>query len=166
MNSNILICRGSGVADLISKSTVSTVVNHECMKGELCKAICGDSIVGVDISNLQVSVFGRDRKAIKINCTNPLSRLHLLKQARSRRPDGFFLSEFLTKTKLSVFYNLRQLRKQHPSKITSVYTKAGNIFYRLVGSDRAHQVSTIDDLSSIVVSDSAVNPVTASTPAS
>ena len=60
------------------------------------------------------------------------------------------MSEFLTKSKQSIFYNLRQLRKQHPGEIKSVFTKAGNIFYKLHNSDRAFQVSSQEELAGIV----------------
>ena len=67
------------------------------------------------------------------------------------------MSEFLTKANLSLFYNLRQLEKQNPSKITSVFTRAGGILYRLAGSDQAHTASPIEDLSSFIDPDPDVN---------
>ena len=163
MNSNVLICRSPGVSELISHSTAGTVVNHERLKGDLCKFVCGDDIVGVHISSLQVSLFGRNRNSVKINSTNSSSRLHLLKQARRRKPEGIFVSEFLTKANLSLFYNLRQLKKQNPSKITSVFTRAGGVLYRLAGSDQAHRASSIEDLSSIIDPDPNVNLTAANT---
>ena len=137
---------------------MGTSTNLDSLKGRLCESICVDEIAGVDISNLQANLFGHDKKSIKLRFANPSSRLHLLKQARQRRPEGIYVSEFLTKAKQSIFYNLRQLRKQYPNKIKSVFTKAGNIFYRLHNSNRLFQVLSQEELTSIVERD----PVTSS----
>ena len=67
---------------------------------------------------MQVSVFGKEKKKVKIDCHNPSSKLFLIKQARRKRPEGVYVSEFLTPNKLSIFYNLRQLKRQHPDTET------------------------------------------------
>ena len=82
------------------------------------------------------------------------SKISLLKQTRGRKPEGFFVSEFLTPAKLKVFHNLRALKKAHPEKIKSVFTRAGNVFYSVHDSSRVHQVSSVDDLTGII----SVNP--------
>ena len=149
LNSNTLICRGPAVSDLIAAATVGPSTNLISLKGEVCKSICGDDIVNIDIANLRVGLFGRERKSLKIECSNLSTKIHLLKKARIRRPTGLFLSEFLTPTKHSIYYNLRQLRKQHPDKFKSVFTRGGNIFYRLSDSDRLCQISSLADLQKI-----------------
>ena len=50
INSNILICRGPGLSELISGSIVGTATNLDSLKGRLCESICGDEIAGVDIA--------------------------------------------------------------------------------------------------------------------
>ena len=114
------------------------------------------------IGSLQVSLFGRDKKAIKVVCSNLASRIHLLRQARQKRPNGIFVSEFLTTEKLSLFYKLRQLKKEHPGKIKSVFTRGGNIYYILSDSDRITQVSSLQELTGIIRGDPspAVDPST------
>ena len=149
LNSNTLICRGAAVSDLITAATTESTTNLNSLKGEVCKSVCGDDVVNIDIANLRVGLFGREKKSLKVVCSNSATKLHLLKQARIRRPTGLFLSEFLTPAKHSIFYNLRQLRKQHPEKFKSVFTRGGNIFYRLSDSDRVYQISTLADLQKI-----------------
>ena len=150
VNSNILICRGPAIESLITESVGGgSHPNLERLKGDVCRAVCGDDVTGVDVCNLQLSPFGRDRKSIKVSCSNSASKLHLLKQARRTRPQGIYLSEFLTTNKLRIFYNLRQLKKQHPGTIKSVFTKGGNLFYRLQNSNQAVQVNSLNDLSNI-----------------
>ena len=151
MNSNILICRGDRVESLIVESKRdSAQPNLERLKGDVCKAVCGVEVTNVDICSMRMSVFGSDKKKIKIDCRNPESKVFLLKQARKKRPEGIYVSEFLTKNKLNIFYNLRQLKKQHPRKIQSVFTRGGNLFYRLQGSDREVRVNSSSDLRGIV----------------
>ena len=145
MNSNILICRGETVESLISESP-----NLERLKGEVCKAVCGEEVTNVDISNVNVNIFGSDKKKIKIDCRNPVTKVFLVRQARKKRPQGIYVSEFLTTSKLEIFYNLRQLKKQHYDRIQSVYTRGGNIFYRLRNSDREFRVNALSDIAGII----------------
>ena len=108
MNSNILICRGDRVESIIVESKRdSAQPNLERLKGDVCKAVCGVEVTNVDICSISVSVFGSDKKKIKIDCRNPKSKVFLLKQAKKKRPEGIYVSEFLTKNKLNIFYNLR-----------------------------------------------------------
>ena len=155
ININTLICRGKTVEDLLAVSPPGESPNLERLKGEICKTACGDGVTGIDIANMRISVFGKNRKSIKINCSNSTSKLHLIKQTRLRKPEGFFISEFLTSTKLKVFHNLRALRKQNPNRLKSVFTRGGNVFYTLHNSERVYQASCLSDLENIVGSDSA-----------
>ena len=154
ININTLICRGKAVEDLLKVSPSGESPNLERLKGEICKTACGENVTAVDITNMQISVFGKDKKSIKINCVNSTSKIHLIKQTRLRKPEGFYISEFLTSAKLKVFHNLRALKKQHPSKLKSVFTRGGNIFYTLHDSEGIFQVSSLSDLENIVGPDS------------
>ena len=151
INSNILICRGDTVESLISESARGTAQpNLERLKGDVCKAVCGDDVTNVDISNVHVKIFGSDKKKVKIDCRNPATKVFLVKQARKKRPQGIYISEFLTPSKLEIFYHLRQLKKQHTDKFQSVYTRGGNIFYRLRNSDRETRINSLSDISRII----------------
>ena len=80
-NCNVLICRGPGTAEVVNQVKVGSSVNYEGLKGNLCRAICGDEVTEIDIKNLQVSLFGREKKSAKIDCGNSFSKLHIIKQA-------------------------------------------------------------------------------------
>ena len=82
INSNVLICWGPGVSELVSEVKTGSTVNYEVLQGNLCRAICGDGVTGIDIRNLQVTLFGHEKKVIKIDCANSSSKLHIVKQAR------------------------------------------------------------------------------------
>ena len=151
INANNLVCRGGAVDDLIRASSLSgEPPNFERLKGDICKIACGEDITGVDIVNTRVSIIGKAKRCIKISCANSQSKLHILKKTRARKPEGFYISEFLTPTKLKVFHNLRNLKKQHPNKIKSVFTRGGNVSYTLHNSDRVFQVSHLSELNNIV----------------
>ena len=64
------------------------------------------------------------------------------------------MSEFLTASKLKIFHDLRALKKQHPQKIKSIFTRGGNILYTLQDSNRVHQALSLGDLTNIIGPDS------------
>ena len=102
------------------------------------------------MKDLQVSLYGRERKCLRLSCTNPVSKIHLLKQARRKKPNGIYINEFLTSSRLNIYKNLRQLKALHPDKIKSVFTRNGNIFYTLSNSNQVTQVSSLAELNNIV----------------
>lgn len=177
LNSTTLICRGPSVEELLKQASQrgladpqresalqnSENLEHtappqnstilEQLKGDICRAVCGDEVTGVDIKNLQLSFYGREKKCLRLNCFNHASKLYLLKRIRERKPQGFYLNEFLTTKKREIFYNLRQLKKQHPNVIKSVFTRDGNVYYVKHNSKKFWQVSSLDDLKVIQVND-------------
>ena len=52
LNSNVLICKGPEVSELIQEVKTGSSVNYEVLKGNLCKAICDDEVREIDIRNL------------------------------------------------------------------------------------------------------------------
>lgn len=150
INSNILVCSGPSVPELVNEVKTDSSINFDRLKGNLCTAICGEEVTEIDIKNLRVSLFGRERKSLKIECANPSSKLHIIKQARGKKPKGIYISEFLSKPRLQVLRNLKNLKKLHPRRIKSVFTKEGNIFYRLQGADRPVLVKSNKDIENIV----------------
>ena len=155
LNSNTIICRGAEVENLVRDSTTEETTNLELLKGKVCAAICGEEITGVDVNDLRLSLFGRDKKCIRVSCTNPASKIHLLRKAREKKPEGLFVNEFLTPYKLKIYRSLRQLKTQHPSKIKAVFTRNGNIFYSLHDSNRVFPVSSESELNNVIRSEEA-----------
>ena len=150
INSNTLVVRGPAVEGLIKDCATGEVPNLDRLKGDICRTACGEDVTAIDITSMRVSVFGREKKSVKIDCHNANSKLLIIKQTRSRKPEGFYVSEFLTTAKLKVFHNLRVLKKQYPQKIKAVFTRGGNVFYTLHDSNRVHQVSSLSDIAGII----------------
>ena len=158
LNENTLVCSGPAIADLLKPSSTGDPPNLERLKGEVCRSVCGEDVTSIDVENLQLSLYGRNKKCIRLQCSNFSSKLHLLRQARERRPQGLYVSEFLTAAKLKIFHNLRQLRKQHPSKIKSIFTRRGNVLYTLQDSNQVFHAASLNDLTNIVGTGSSGTP--------
>ena len=150
LNANTLICRGPTVEKLVTESAAGDSTNLERLKGKICETVCGEEITGIDVSNLKVSLYGREKKSVRLSCTNPASKIHLLKQARRKKPEGLFVNEFLTTSKFKIYKNLRQLKALHPDVIKAVFTRNGNVFYTRSDSNQLINVSSLVDLNSIV----------------
>ena len=146
VNQNVLICRGANVESLIKKSEVDGKPSLERLKGDLCKSVCGEEVTNINISEVKVSVFGKAKKAVKVECPNLASKVHIIKKARARKPQGLFVNEFLTDNKLKLFFNARALKKLHPNKIKAVFTRGGNVCYSLADTNRFYQISSIGEL--------------------
>ena len=153
LNSNTLICQGPTVEGLIVEFSAGGSTNLERLKGKVCEAVCGDEITGIDVRDLQANLYGHDRKCVRLSCTNPASKIHLLKQARRKKPNGLFVNEFLTSTKFKIYKNLRQRKALHPDKIKAVFTRNGNILYTPSDSNQIVHVSSLADLNNIVTSE-------------
>ena len=51
---------------------------------------------------------------------------------------------------MKIYANLRKLKKLHPRKIKSLYTKAGNVLHRLHDVDRAVLVRSVQGVENII----------------
>ena len=86
----------------------------------------------MNTAEVRVSVFGRARKALKVECPILTSKVQVIKKARERKPQGLFVNEFLTESKLKLFMNARALKKLHPSKLKAVFTRGGGMCITLL----------------------------------
>ena len=146
INQNVLIYRGQAVENLIKESEIDGKPSLERLKDDLCKSTCGEGATNINISEVRISIFGRAKKAVTVECPNLVSKIHILKKARERRPQNLYVNEFLTESKLKLFLNARSLKRLHPDKIKAVFTRSGNVCYTLTNSQRFHQINTISEL--------------------
>ena len=79
----------------------------------------------------RVSIYGKARKIIKVVCISEIVKKDILKQVKISKPKDIFISEFLTSIRNKLFYELRQLKKSYHTKVFAVYTRDGNLFYKL-----------------------------------
>ena len=149
INQTTLICRGPAVESLIKDSSSGEKPDLERLRGEICEKACGEEVENFNISGVKVSVFGKAKKCVRVECQSLASKIHLIKKTRLRKPQGFYVNEFLTESKLKIFHSLRSLKKLHPQKIKSVFSRGGNVFYSLYDTDRFYQVSSVNDLNNL-----------------
>ena len=73
----------------------------------------------------------------------------ILYEARCKKVNDFYFSEFLTLYKLKLFLELKQLKKQNSDQIYACYTRNGNIFYKLSINDNHVPVKTVSDIEAL-----------------
>ena len=128
INSHLLLCRGPAVATKIADSTRNGVIDLEKIKAEICADVCGETVSKISVSALGISIYGKSRKLLKIECASISVRSHLLEQARRRKPTGIYLAEFLSPDKIKLYHRLLELRREFPGKVRAVYIRKGDIF--------------------------------------
>ena len=149
INSHILLCRGPEVEEKVTKATASGVTNVNQIKAELCNEICGEDISEISVGSLSVSVYGKRRKVLKVECTNIFTRNFLLKQARIRKPNGIYVVEFLAPNKLLLYRKLLELKKRYQGKIKVVQIRNNSICYKLNIEDQFCRVNSLSEIEEI-----------------
>ena len=144
-NSLLLLCKGPEVVSRINTATVDNTVNLTLLKADICATICGNNISSIAVNSLGISLFGKNRNHIKIECSNNFVKDFILQQARIQKPTGVYVSEFLPYSKLGIFHNLLNLKKTLTNKIKAVYVRKGDIFCR-VEPDIIVKISSREDL--------------------
>ena len=119
----------------ITSSTAGSTTNIDLIKAELCREICGENVTEISVDSLSVNIYGKNKNSLKIKCNNVNTRDFLLKQARSRKPEGIYVTEFLTPNSLKVYHQLCGLRRNYPQNFKAVYTRNGEIFCRINPED-------------------------------
>ena len=128
INSKLLICRGPTVSRKIASTTENSTTDFGKLKAELCADICGSEITKISVGSFGISLFGKNRDALKIDCSNISVKKHLLNQVRQRKPEGIYLVDFLSPYKRRIHNKLVALKKEKPSVIRAVYIRRGVIF--------------------------------------
>lgn len=147
IHSHFLLCRGPKVVSKIQESTENGVVNINQIKAELCSEICGDSVAEISVDSLSLNLHGKDSNMLKIECANINTRNFLIKQARSRKPHGIYVVEFLPYDKVRIFRSLHNLRREnYRRKIRSIQIRGTNIFCKTEVDDSFVHVSSLVDV--------------------
>ena len=142
--SNIILCSGNDISEITSRNDSTTDYKSKFVNKvkELLPDISNDSFV-------TVSPFGKDKKCLRITCSDIRIKNKILKEARIKKLQNIYYGEFLTSMRNSIFYKLRMLKKSFPDKLKTVYTRNGRIFYKLHGSDNFHYVKNMNDVTSL-----------------
>ena len=98
---------------------------------------------------VRVSLHGKQKTHVKVFCSSVEVRKRVIATARRRKPDNIYFSEFLTNYRNRMFYSLRSLRNRFRDKISSVYIRDGNIFYKLSDTAGFKTVRTPLDITAL-----------------
>ena len=145
-NANILICNGDLIKDLVSNNTNYDDLNT-AIRGEV-RNIHPD-LKTSDIT--KIVPHGREKKSVKLYCSSLHVKNLIIHEARRKKPENVYFSEFLTQRRFRLFFELRQLKKNNPGKIYAVYIRNGNIYYKVTRDDNHSIIKSkrsIDELKS------------------
>ena len=131
LSSRLLICRGPSVSELISSLTESGITDLKKVKGQLCMKICGAGITKISVQSIGVSIFGKNRASLKIECNNISVKRHLLEQVKIKKPRGIYVVEYLSPDKRKIYNSLFNLKKRYPAVIKFIYIRGGVIFGKI-----------------------------------
>ena len=154
-NSNIVLVSG---ASLSSITTANNSVHHNNLKSKLVDSLVEKTNLTLDKNEIEdVIAIGKEKNNFKVICRNIETKSKILNFARINKPKDVYFSEFLTSFRSKLFYEARQLKKNHPSQLIAVYTRRGNIFYKVkdnLNYFRIRKLSDIVDLRSKLINDS------------
>ena len=91
----------------------------------------------LDYSVEEVSIMGRDKKSLKIRCSEAKHRTQLIIDIKRSKPHEIYASEFLTKSRSETLFKLRSLKRIYPDDIDAVYSRNGVIYCKLTGQTRS-----------------------------
>ena len=139
-HSKVVICSGKAVENIIDKS------NNTNVKSNIVKLIT-DKVINIESDDLsRVSLIGKDKKKLKVICSNESIKKSIISEARNKKPEGTFVTEFLTKRRNQLFYKARQIKRSNPGIKTSAYTRFGNIFFKFYDTGRYYHINSESDL--------------------
>ena len=143
-NANVLVCSGPIVQSNENDDQQDNSINERKSRiFDAVKEISPD----VGRSNIfNINPIGKDRKLLKITCDSSTTKNKILKNARIEKLPGIYFREYLTSNRNKLFYELRQIKKNHPAKIPLVYTRNGNICYKLENSDKYYLIKDMSDI--------------------
>ena len=93
--------------------------------------ICWADITKISVQSIGVSIFGKNRASLKIECNNISVKRHLLEQVKIKKPRGIYVVEYLAPDKRKIYNSLFNLKKRYPAVIKFIYIRGGVIFGKI-----------------------------------
>ena len=121
--------------DVIKGRLAETSTTEESQHKDLTRLLVADinkTAPGIlthsNITN--INIIGKQKKHIKLKLDSSETKLQLMKIFKEKKPDNFFISQYLTKNRTRSFYRLKNIKKAN-NNISSVYCYSGNICCKL-----------------------------------
>ena len=147
----------NAIADNLFIYGPSLVINGEITADSVRNLIRDTTKVSIPSRNF-LSVYkvgkkpdeGIDKRPIKLRLSDRATKYEIMQAFRTAKPQGLFISEELTKTRNSLFYKLRKLRK-----ITNipkfVWTRDGIIKAKKAAEGKTYNIENIDDFNKFIL---------------
>ena len=117
---------------VVSMGEVKTFVKH--------KLKLDDDVTG----KISIRKLGETEDSYVIKVDSNKSKGQLFKKCKQEKPADFYVSEFLTKKRHKLMYDLRQL-KQSDNRIERIYSFNGNIFIKKFGTAEPILIRAVSD---------------------
>ena len=138
---NILLMNGPIVQECLNEND-----HDHSWKENTIEKIKGQ-IPNIPMNTIQdISVLGKSKRQLKITCSDVKSKTKILIEAKKKKSQQIFFSEYLTDFRFKLYISLRNLKKAHPRRLTAVYTRYGNIFYKLDSKPEHHMLRHQKDI--------------------
>ena len=147
-NADIILCSGQVIKEAIEE--IGSNPNGD-LKEKIVSTI-KDILPGVatEVDNIvRVTPYGKTKTHVKVVCSSVQARRKIIAFARREKPSNIYFSEFLTNYRNGLFYSLRSLRNRFRDKISTVYVRDGNLFYKLDGIEGFNTVRTQLDVTKL-----------------
>ena len=141
-NANFLLCSGSVIKDVIEGPS-------EVFKDNIISKIKESLPELSDREIVRVTPFGSKKSHVKVECASFKEKKKILILARQKKPTNLYFSELLTQYRSKMFYSLRSLKAKFPNKIKSVYTRDGNLFYKLSEADDFRKIRSPTEITEL-----------------
>lgn len=138
---NVVSCNGEEVTAVIDDGgdeTDSNVLTLKTRFRNKLKDVCNLSVPETDI--ISVTVRGNTVRHLKVEFASKSSKLDVIRAVRNLKPNNFFISDYLTRTRSNLYYRIRQLKKTNAA-LTSVFSRNGIIMCKFDGSAKMDSVS-------------------------
>jgi len=147
--------------EIIDNFSSAPTKDYNILKNHITSSICSieqNIIQPQDI--IKVNVVGNERKHLRVKLSSSSVRVKIHKTVKKRNSDlrtnretpALFTNDYLTSLRSKLSYDLRKLKKEHPSKIKSSYVFNGSVCCVLTASDRVLHVNTAASYSDLVSS--------------
>ena len=138
---NVLTLNGADIDEILNQEKNTDVIKTKTI--QKIKLVTNE-VTESDIE--KIVVLGQRKKIIKLTLSSQNSKNKILINARRKRQPNFYFGEFLTVFRNNLFRNARNLKRSYPDRISSVYTRSGNIYYKLANNNNHRQIRHQQDL--------------------
>ena len=137
---------------VLSGDDISNIVK-DSQKSELKENVA--SLLKRKVANVEPSEIselfplGKEKKSLKLTCSTENIKRKLISSAKQSKSPNLYVNEFLTKKRYQLFHQARLLKKKYPSSNLIVYTRFGDIYFKITREGKYQKISTLGQISAL-----------------